>query len=273
MQIDYASMALTGGASTPTLSYTRQVTLPFTVNVQPSARCTALHILPVSPKPTAASGRHTAGTGFTSIGKLLEEDPFLINSLGRVGGDESCLLVLEVLNTSSTQVFEIDLRQASATEEETSTRLPSTSMIRRVEAGATVNMVLPLPRFSLSSEDAAQPIPSLSDKQFVVGRDRTTAVETELFWYRERLIRSLSLNWREADASRSGYIDMSRLSLTEAMLEALKLPELSIKTTLSVGDAGLEQNAQGCWPVQCGDFVEVVMRVRNRGCEFALSRY
>ena len=273
MQIDYASIGLANRATTPSVFYTRQVTVPFTVNGQPSAKCTALHILPIPSKSSTAPGQHTDGASITGLGKLLEEDPSLIDSLGRFDGDESCLLVLEVQNNSSTQAFEINLRQASANEQETSTRLPSASMTRRVEAGATVNMVVPVSRFSLSREDAAKAMPSLSDKQFVVGRDRTTPVEMALFWYRERLIRSLSLNWQEADAGRSGYIDMSRRSLTEAMLEALKLPELSITTLLSVSGTGLEQNDQGRWPVHCGDFVEVAMRVRNRGCEFALSRH
>ena len=271
IQIDYASIGLSNGSATPTVFYTRQITVPFTVNVQPSPRCTALQILPIPPYPPSATGRHTVVSRTTSLGTLLEEEPSLIDSLGRVDGDESCLLVLEVTNHSSTQVFEINLQQAAADEEATSVHLSGTSLTRRIEAGATVNIAVPVSRFSLGNEDAAKPIPSLSDKQFVIGRDRTTVTEMELFWYRERLIRRLSLNWREAGASRSGYIDMSRLSLTEAMMGALKLPELSITTTLSANGTGLEQDDQGRWPVQCGDFVEVAMRLRNRGCECDLS--
>lgn len=271
MQIDYASIGVSEAPLSPEVFCTRQLTIPFGVMVRPSAKCTALHILPIPTSALSTTRRHATGLNGTSLGRFLEEEPSISDILGEIDGEEKCLLVLEVTNTSSTDAFEINLQHQFAHEHRAPVHSPKAKLTRRVDALATANFALPIQRFSLSSEDVTRPIPTLSDKQFVVGRDRTTSVETELFWYRERLVSGLSLNWRDANASRSGSIDVSRLSLTEAMVAALQIPELSITTTLSVDGIESERDDQGRWLLLCGDFVEMAMRVHNRGGESIFS--
>jgi hypothetical protein len=62
-------------------------------------------------------------------------------------------------------------------------------------------VVLPLRRIVLSGEDTSKPIPTLSDRQFVVAKDKLSTAELylqrELFWYREALFKSIHGHWKE----------------------------------------------------------------------------
>ena len=56
-------------------------------------------------------------------------------------------------------------------------------------------------KFLLPEEIVSQPIPTLSDRQFVVNKSRLTTAEErnqrELFWYREELFKFIRGHWRE----------------------------------------------------------------------------
>lgn len=66
-------------------------------------------------------------------------------------------------------------------------------------------MVLSLRKFRLSNDHIAQPIPTLSDRQFVVAKSKLSGNEEsqqrELFWYREELFRRVRARWKEVRAS------------------------------------------------------------------------
>ena len=55
-------------------------------------------------------------------------------------------------------------------------------------------MVLPIKKILLSEEAVSRPIPTLSDRQFVLTKSNLTSAEEqsqrELFWYRENLLKS-----------------------------------------------------------------------------------
>lgn len=61
-----------------------------------------------------------------------------------------------------------------------------------------------MPRLSIPVEELAQPIPKLSDRQYVVEKLKKSAEQIrsdrELFWYRERLLSSLEATWVEVGA-------------------------------------------------------------------------
>lgn len=56
-------------------------------------------------------------------------------------------------------------------------------------------------KFLLPEEIVSQPIPTLSDRQFVVNKSKLTTTEEknqrELFWYREELFKFIRGRWRE----------------------------------------------------------------------------
>lgn len=61
-------------------------------------------------------------------------------------------------------------------------------------------IILPIKRISLSEKEYTQPIPSLSEKQFVVSKGPKGTVEQErlalaLFWYREKLLQKIKAIW------------------------------------------------------------------------------
>ena len=61
--------------------------------------------------------------------------------------------------------------------------------------------MIPIRKYLLSEEERSQPIPALSDRQFVVQESKLTQPETdlqkELFWYREHLFHCIRGQWRE----------------------------------------------------------------------------
>ena len=62
-------------------------------------------------------------------------------------------------------------------------------------------IILPIKRFSLPESQTSVPIPTLSDRQFVVSKSKLTSIEEkrqrELFWYREELFKRIKARWRE----------------------------------------------------------------------------
>jgi hypothetical protein len=61
--------------------------------------------------------------------------------------------------------------------------------------------MLPVKKFRLSDDQISHPIPTLSDRQFVVGKSKLSIEEEqaqrELFWYREELLKIVSARWKE----------------------------------------------------------------------------
>lgn len=66
-------------------------------------------------------------------------------------------------------------------------------------------IILPLKRMILPEEVTSSPIPTLSERQFVVAKDRLSEVELqlqrELFWHREALFKSIHGHWKEVRQS------------------------------------------------------------------------
>lgn len=116
---------------------------------------------------------------------------------------------------------------------------------------------MPLPRFSLSAEDIARPVPSLTERQYIVDKSgRSTqqvAAEKELFWYREKLLGMLSLTWSDVSlpfllpctmtdmpqpsSQRSGQVSLRQLYLPPSLLGILRTERVEI--TLSVSDSSV----------------------------------
>lgn len=62
-------------------------------------------------------------------------------------------------------------------------------------------VILPLKKILLPENIISQPIPTLSDRQFVLQKASLTSAEEklqrELFWYREELFKCVSGRWQE----------------------------------------------------------------------------
>lgn len=60
---------------------------------------------------------------------------------------------------------------------------------------------MPIPRIRIPASQLSQPIPSLSERQYVVDKSRKSPdqikLERELFWYRDALLKTLDATWVE----------------------------------------------------------------------------
>jgi trafficking protein particle complex subunit 9 len=77
----------------------------------------------------------------------------------------------------------------------------ASSIVTTIPPGSMTRIVLPIKKMILSESDISKPIPTLSDRQFVVTKSDLTDAEQklqrELFWYREELFKSVQGHWQE----------------------------------------------------------------------------
>lgn len=115
-------------------------------------------------------------------------------------------------------------------------------------------MVIPIQRIYLSPEHLAKPIPSLSNRQYVVDKSRKSSnqlkAERELFWYRDALLDKLHCTWLEPGSNRSGHLNLRGQGLRPSLLEVLKRDELGI---------GLEIPGD----IKTAEFTELSTRIIN----------
>lgn len=64
-----------------------------------------------------------------------------------------------------------------------------------------IRILLPVKKFALPDDEVQKPIPTLSDRQFVVSKSGLTEeqerTQRELFWYREALFKYIRGRWKE----------------------------------------------------------------------------
>lgn len=81
------------------------------------------------------------------------------------------------------------------------------------------SLILPIKKFSLSEGYISRPIPTLSDRQFIVAKSSLTSAEEkaqrELFWYREELLRIVCGRWKEVRLCHSPASVSSSFGLPE----------------------------------------------------------
>ncbi|KAG2144925.1 TRAPP II complex [Suillus cothurnatus] len=89
-----------------------------------------------------------------------------------------------------------------------------------------------------ADDQISQPIPTLSDRQFVVGKSKLSIEEEqaqrELFWYREELLKIVSARWKETNGDRHGDLSLRQQRLTLPMLKALRTDVVQVDLTLIV---------------------------------------
>ncbi|KAF7338264.1 hypothetical protein MVEN_02051700 [Mycena venus] len=195
----------------PQVFHTRQLSYPVMVTVYHMLECQGMDILPFPSVPSELTEEQTE-TG----------EHYLGNEAGW------CLFSVEVRNTYGLP-FEVSFEriQQGGVRGRTSTT---------VSPGSTSRMVIPIKKFILSEAHISQPIPTLSDRQFVVTKSKLSKAQEraqrELFWYREELFKRLRGRWREAGGSRSGDLSLRQQRMTLPMLETLRTETASIVMSL-----------------------------------------
>ncbi|KAF9576931.1 hypothetical protein EC968_000056 [Mortierella alpina] len=169
--------------------------------------------------------------------------------------NEYCLLTLDVRNVWTVPVEVAMLVDDSEEGEglDVNKLIKSTTVI---QPGNTQRIILPVRRMVLSTEQLSQPIPTLSNKQFVVARGAAAALSSEeqateraLFWFREELLKRVVARWTCKDTSgRFGKFDLRTLRLTKSMLNVLKIEDISflvkLESTAAMEDEEGEQEQE-----------------------------
>ncbi|KIO28174.1 hypothetical protein M407DRAFT_72139 [Tulasnella calospora MUT 4182] len=209
IQISY-SFAHRPRESPTDVFHTRQIIHPVEISVFETLRCETMDVTPFW---------HTNVSG--------SEDPILGNLFQINNPDQWCLFSVEVSNKYDAP-FEVTFDRVQDESKDSTTRL--------VSPGATVRVILPLKRLSLPGAVTQQPIPTLSNRQFVVSKEKLSVTEEqiqrELFWYREHLFKSLRAHWREPSSGRQGEVYFRSLRLTMPMLRALQTSPCKLQITL-----------------------------------------
>ncbi|QRW27635.1 transport protein particle subunit [Rhizoctonia solani] len=170
-----------------------------------------------------------------------------------------CLFMIDVKNLYG-QPFEVTFeRTQEGTDPASTTRL--------VAPGATSRVTIPIRRLSLSPEQVSRDVPTLSDRQFVVSKIGFTAIQQELFWYRETLFDIVKGRWSEPGTGRTGEVSLRQQRLTLPMLETLRLEDITIQLSIvpdTPGD-GTEIKSSGAntYRVPLNEFLHLRTEVHN----------
>ncbi|KAI5122948.1 hypothetical protein M0805_006829 [Coniferiporia weirii] len=191
----------------PSVFYARQLLFPVLVTVYQMLECSGMNILPISTgraydDPAESEGRRALLEGLDDL--------------------EWCVLTLDVQNTYGLP-FEVTLSHNL-----------EVSTSRVVPPGSTYKFLLPIRRFALPSSLTASPIPSLTNRQFVVtglANDEDNA-QRELFWHREELLKRVHATWKEIAGSRTGDLSLRQQRFTQPMLNSLRTEDIQVRLSL-----------------------------------------
>ncbi|THH33843.1 hypothetical protein EUX98_g252 [Antrodiella citrinella] len=204
--------------------HTRQLSYPVLVTVYHMLECHSMDILSYAPDTVAEL-----------LEQMDETEPVAITArralLNVVDVAEWCIFSVDVRNTYGLP-FEVTFERDQPDANKASTTL-------LVPPGSTSRVVLPIKKFRLSEDHVSRPIPTLSDRQFVVTKSNLSSAEErlqrELFWYREELFKYIRCTWKETGGSRSGNLSLRQQRMTQIMLKTLRTEEARIDMSLYEG--------------------------------------
>ncbi|GJN91136.1 hypothetical protein Rhopal_004154-T1 [Rhodotorula paludigena] len=249
IQIDYGFVERDVVKSSKTF-HTRQLFCDVFMTVHRAVVAQLLDLSRLQALPEGSTS-HNRSASVVSLGQRgAALDKRLEDSLRDVDDGEHCLLAVDVMNVYG-KPFEVKLE-----------RHEDRIMLVRLE------------RIALAAEQLAQPIPSLTERQFVVAKVKRSAeeerLERELFWYREELFRRVKLTWNEVGSLRSGEIGLRHLQLDKPMLDILRGDEVDIELYLGENDASdggaFELQGRGSrllYSAAADEFIDVCARVTN----------
>jgi hypothetical protein len=143
-----------------------------------------------------------------------------------------------------------------------------------IQPGHVNRVVVILPKIYL--KDPYAPVPSLNpanQRQFVVSTSKISPeierANREAFWYRHELMKLVRGTWREEGHGRSGDIELRTIRFSPRMIEAIKLGDLQIETSVEPDFADDEENAvrqvgQSRFDVSVDTFLTLKTKIFNR---------
>ncbi|ODN75626.1 hypothetical protein L198_08156 [Cryptococcus wingfieldii CBS 7118] len=221
--------------------YTRRISFPVMFTIYHAIECHSLDLTYL---------------GGSEISSQSSKDASLYEVVSAENDTDHCLLGLSFSNVYGVP-FEVTLARKGEKAEAKCTRL--------IPPGATERLILSLPRRLLDQEALSQPIPSLSNRQYIVEKEKKTsgriAIERERFWYREALLGMLEATWTEPGSLRHGSLSLRHHSLSPSLLQILRSDTVDVRVRVR----GTKDKLSAM------DFVELEVEVVN-GTGKSLSR-
>lgn len=273
VQIDYANLGKRHSEIQERF-FTRQVTVPISITVNASVQLQRPDIVPLSGDLAWSSKSRQISSSMDK-----QDDPFqrfLRHMDPQRNSDEYCMLLLDLRN-SWPNPLHVSL-QVRGDMDDTEHGAPSWNeayMVDEIIQPGHVNrVVVILPKIYL--KDPYAPVPSLNpanQRQFVVSTSKISPeierANREAFWYRHELMKLVRGTWREEGHGRSGDIELRTIRFSPRMVEAIKLGDLQIETSVEPDFADDEENAvrqvgQSRFDVSVDTFLTLKTKVFNR---------
>ncbi|TFK76416.1 hypothetical protein BDN72DRAFT_808930 [Pluteus cervinus] len=242
----YARRPQTTLAAPPDVFHIRQLSYPLTVTVYQMLECHSMDILSFPTNLHRLSNMHEPLD--------LRNDNLLVDQ------DSSwCMFSVEVRNMYGSP-FEVTFERCQE-------GTPSATTSAIIPPGSMSRILLPLKKFRLSDEALATPIPTLSDRQFVVAKAKLTQGEVQaqrsLFWYREELFKLIRGTWKEAGGSRSGDLSLRSQRMTMTMLETLRMETTHVSLSFTRDPNSTSPSQEGDLCIRPNEFVYIFVEVSN----------
>jgi hypothetical protein len=290
IQFDYANLGKRRSAIQDRF-FTRQVSVPISITVNASVQLQRPDIVPLSGDfawpsrdNSASSGAAPTAASPTPTSILVDKSDtyfqkFLARNKAFGHRDEYCLFLLDLRN-SWPNPLSISL-QARASQS-TTTPSPKTSeswndfytVNEVIQPGHISRIVLVLPKIYLP--DPYAPVPSLNpanQRQFVVSVSKISPeverASREAFWYRHQLLKLVRGTWKEESNGRHGEIELRGMRFTSRMVEAIKLEDVAIHTSITPdypteGEDTVSQIGRSSFEVHVDEFLTLTTKITNR---------
>lgn len=247
IQIDYANLGKRR-SEVEEHFFTRQVSAPISITVNASVQLQRPDIVPLSGNigwsDTVSSGSQAQSDHESSItpasGKADGHLRSFINQKQSHKKDEEhCMLLLDLRNSwpnplSITLQARKPMLDGNYSDESWN---EAHGVNEIIQPGHVSRIVMILPKVYLQDPHAA--VPSLNpanQRQFVVSTSKispeTERASREAFWYREELLKIVRGTWTEDGNGRHGELELRGIRFTPRMVEAIKLEDLAITTTI-----------------------------------------
>jgi trafficking protein particle complex subunit 9 len=304
---DYGNVSEVADAKDKTF-YTRQISVPLAVTVNASVQIHRCDVIPLmgefahSVEAGPADGPTQPDDASQSTGaprvmtptkitpshlhsKSNEESeaPFSSKSVTDFTFDEDrfSLLVIDLRNVWPTPLSASVgcLLDSSMFD---SQRIPRAwSQIVTIQPGHIERLVLPVPKLYIENAHMSimRALRSANERQFVVSATAMTPdferTQREMFWYRQMLLRLLSVRWIADDGSKLGDVSLNQVQLSPRMLQALKLDDVAITMDVVLSSPNSEAvdspvRADGANQIKVHEFATFRTRVHNRSSHQSL---
>lgn len=247
--VEYASLSSDASAAHVDRFYARELRIPFAFAVTPCLRCQGWKVRHQGAKQRI---NHNLDRANTADG--VPDSETIRGSVFSLDDAETFLLALEVSNISLERAFEAILTCSDSV---------GARVEERIEPGSAVTIALPIAKIRLSEEQKSRPLPALSDRQFVVGKNALPAVELERFWLREELLRTVKLAWREVGSERTGACNLRHLNLDDAMLSDMQLKDFPLRSEVRQNGELCSRDDEHRWHVEECNFTEISLFLHN----------